>query len=557
MSYLVLARKYRPQTFEQVIGQAHVTQTLANAISSDRVAHAILFSGPRGTGKTTVARILAKAINCKNGPLPVPCNSCRSCKEITASGAVDVYEIDGASNNSVDQIRDLRENVKYMPAHSRYKIYIIDEVHMLSNAAFNALLKTLEEPPPHVMFIFATTEPQKMPITILSRCQRHDFKRIELKCISEHLEFICRQEKMKMPSESLWMIARESEGSMRDALSLLDQVMLCSDNEVGHDQILDLLGIIDRKILFDFTTAILTADVSQLLYLLDLVYDQGHDMKKLYRDLLLHFRDLLVVKLGKSVQKLVDIPAHEIKLMDEQLNPHSASSISQFLDILFKEEAAVKFSSHPKLALEMIFIRMFEIKPALPIDTLIDKLDALNPDSEDATRHQIAETKSTYTTSTGGVKNQAPGAGERPTESHEPKAGAEPKEHKGSGRMAHTDPDSVWAEIFQLISNAQPSLAASIKESRLKNISETGLEIEINGNDFNLKMVMRDKNLSLIQEICDQYFGRKLKINIIPKKIKNDIKKNDNQLKNKALTHPLVSDTLEILGGKIIAVKTV
>ena len=211
MSYLVLARKYRPQTFEEVIGQDHITRTLANAISSDRVAHAILFSGPRGTGKTTVARILAKTMNCKKGPAPIPCNECRSCKEITSGRAVDVYEIDGASNNSVDQIRELRENVRYMPAHSLYKIYIIDEVHMLSKSAFNALLKTLEEPPSHVMFIFATTEPNKIPITILSRCQRHDFRRISLESISKHMSLLCSKEGKDIKNESLELIAREAD----------------------------------------------------------------------------------------------------------------------------------------------------------------------------------------------------------------------------------------------------------------------------------------------------------------------------------------------------------
>ncbi|MGD8717099.1 MAG: DNA polymerase III subunit gamma/tau, partial [Desulfobacterales bacterium] len=253
MSYLVLARKYRPQTFDQVVEQTHITQTLSNAISSGRVAHAILFSGPRGTGKTTVARILAKALNCKEAPTPVPCNDCRSCVEITTGHAVDVFEIDGASNNSVDQIRDLRDNIKYMPAHSPYKIYIIDEVHMLSMAAFNALLKTLEEPPPHVMFMFATTEPHKIPITILSRCQRHDFRRISLNSIEKQMASICQQESYAIAEESLGLIAQEASGSMRDALSLLDQVLSCSQGAIDHQQVTDILGVVDRKIIFSLS----------------------------------------------------------------------------------------------------------------------------------------------------------------------------------------------------------------------------------------------------------------------------------------------------------------
>jgi DNA polymerase-3 subunit gamma/tau len=269
MSYLVLARKYRPQSFEQVVAQAHITLTLSNAISADRVAHAILFSGPRGTGKTTVARILAKAMNCKNGPTPSPCNECSSCKEITDGHAVDVYEIDGASNNSVDQVRELRENLKYMPAGSLYKIYIIDEVHMLSTPAFNALLKTLEEPPAHVMFIFATTEPQKIPITILSRCQRHDFKRINLESISSHLAFICSREDFDINDDSLEIIAREAGGSMRDAISLLDQVMSCSQESITHEQLLDILGVIDRKFLFGLSDAILRGELTTALDVLD------------------------------------------------------------------------------------------------------------------------------------------------------------------------------------------------------------------------------------------------------------------------------------------------
>jgi DNA polymerase-3 subunit gamma/tau len=347
MSYLVLARKYRPQTFDQVIGQEHITRTLSNAIASSRVSHAILFSGPRGTGKTTVARILAKALNCIEGPLPIPCNVCRSCDEITSGKAVDVFEIDGASNNSVEQVRELRENVKYMPAHSTYKIYIIDEVHMLSTPAFNALLKTLEEPPPHIQFLFATTEPHKIPITILSRCQRHDFKRINLELIEKHTESICRQEEIEIEERCLWLIAREAGGSMRDALSLLDQVMTCTEDRITYENVLDILGIIDRKFIFDISNAALKNDVAELLNRLDSVYDRGHDMKKLYADLLEHFRNLLVIKIGTHVNNLVGFPSHEIDMMHDQVKDVSAAYLNQIFDMLFREETTVKFSANP------------------------------------------------------------------------------------------------------------------------------------------------------------------------------------------------------------------
>jgi DNA polymerase-3 subunit gamma/tau len=292
MSYLVLARKWRPQTFAQIIGQPHVSQTLQNAIQARRVAHAYLFTGARGVGKTSVARILAKALNCEHGLSAQPCNDCSNCREITQGNAVDVQEIDGASNTGVDNIRELRETIRYRPAKSRHKIYIIDEVHMLSTAAFNALLKTLEEPPEHIVFIFATTEPHKIPATILSRCQRFDFRRIATSQIVAHLETIAREERLQLPEPVLYSIAREAEGSMRDAQSLLEQVLAFSVDGRVDTEVLDLLGVIDRHSVQRVGRAILQGEAGTCLEVVADLYRRGIDIKRFCQQLCEHFRNL-------------------------------------------------------------------------------------------------------------------------------------------------------------------------------------------------------------------------------------------------------------------------
>ena len=554
MSYLVLARKYRPQTFDEVVKQGHITRTLKNAISAGRVAHAILFSGPRGTGKTTVARILAKAMNCKDGPVPVPCNQCSSCKEITAGNAADVFEIDGASNNSVDQIRDLRGNVKYMPAHSRYNIYIIDEVHMLSIAAFNALLKTLEEPPSHVMFIFATTEPRKIPITILSRCQRHDFRRIDVESISEHMEKICKKEGVEINPKSLGLIAREANGSMRDGLSLLDQVMSCIQGTILHDQVLDILGIVDREIIFKISDAVLREDIAEILDILDEVYSAGHDMKKLYADLIEHFRNLLIVKMGEKNRKLVDIPAHEIDLILDQVKKVPTIFLNQIFDLLFKEEVTLEHSSHPKLAIEMVFFRIFQTKPALPIDVLIAKLDNLRKDIyETKTDVAVIETSSTFQDErkdSQSTLNKTTGT-------------AESLETFASAPETPVDQDEdikgTWKRLLSIISEKHPSLVANLKNSMIKTLADNRIEIEVNGSHFNVNMILRDKNKAIIKKICGDFFGKEMDVVIVPKKIKDpehqEKKSQAGRLKQEALSHPLVTDALEIFNGNVVDVK--
>ena len=556
MSYLVLARKYRPQTFEQVVEQNHVTRTLSNAISSDRVAHAVLFSGPRGTGKTTVARILAKAMNCKAGPIPAPCNQCRSCGEITSGTAVDVFEIDGASNNSVDQVRELRENIKYMPAHSLYKIYIIDEVHMLSMQAFNALLKTLEEPPPHVMFIFATTEPHKIPITILSRCQRHDFRRISLNSMIQHMTTICGEEKFQISDESLVLIAREATGSMRDALSLLDQVLACFKGSVDHDQVLDILGVIDRKYVFDLCDTILRGDILVILETLDDSYNRGHDLKKLYTNLLEHFRNLIVVKMGQNVSKLVDLPQYELDQMVEQTRQVSAAVLSQIFDSLYREEVSIRLSADAKLALEMAFIRMDQIKPVLPIDALIDKLDHLRQEFYNQPGIELSDRKSDVQSE---MHAPEPAAEREHSDSAADPAPSSPKTPTITGD-ALKNLDVAWNQLYEIIAQKNPSLGASLSKCRLKRVSADSIEIEVRANGFTLNMLQREKNMVVLKKICAEFFEKDIDVVLTchPETDDGSPKKksqNDNLLKQRALSHPLVADAIEIFNAKLIDVK--
>jgi DNA polymerase-3 subunit gamma/tau len=334
MSYLVLARKWRPQVFEDVVGQEHVTRTLQNAIKTGRVAHAYLFTGARGVGKTSAARILAKALNCINGPTPIPCNICESCKEIAGGSSMDVFEIDGASNTGVDDIRELRENIKFPPIKGRYRIYIIDEVHMLSTNAFNALLKTLEEPPSHVIFVFATTDPQKIPVTILSRCQEFDFKRIPAILIQERLKAIAESERIKITDRGLHIIAREADGGMRDAQSILDQVISFAGEDVSDEDVAKSLGVIDREVLKNVVTSIMERKPAGCIKVVERVYDYGYDVRLFCKNLLEYIRNLIVLKVIKDPGQLIDLPDGEIAELKTLSDGFSQDELQQLFAIL-------------------------------------------------------------------------------------------------------------------------------------------------------------------------------------------------------------------------------
>ena len=556
MSYLVLARKYRPQTFDEVVGQTHVTQTLVNAIQGGRVAHAILFSGPRGTGKTTVARILAKAMNCEKGPTPTPCNVCRSCQDITAGRGVDVFEIDGASNNSVDQIRELRENSRYMPAHSRYKIYIIDEVHMLSIAAFNALLKTLEEPPAHVMFLFATTEAHKIPITILSRCQRHDLRRIALPAIVDHMDRLCRQEALGLSEGNLWAIARQSGGSMRDALSLLDQILASSDGQLGDDDVLNLLGTMDRRILFGLSAAVFARDIARILEIIDTVYKTGQDLKRFYADLLMHFRYLMLIKMGAHPETLADLPPTDLEALGKQVAGVSLAFLDQVFGLLFGGETTVRMASQPRLAIEMVFFKIHQITPALPIDVLIERMDSLLKDpSLKMAPPGVAQVQAGYET-TAMESTLPPSADTSPPSTggyeYEQEAKAQNRAPAVSGGE-----DNVWDRVIQRLKEVKPSIAAALSRARMVSESPERFVVSISGNGYTLNMVK--KHLDLVEAACREKAGREIEIEFAGEgKDTQDAtvaKQKTTELRHQLLNHPLVADAVEIFRGNIDEIK--
>lgn len=376
MSYLVLARKWRPQVFEEVFGQRPITQTLQNAISQNRVAHAFLFTGARGVGKTSTARILAKALNCEAGPQINPCNHCTTCHEISSGISMDVIEIDGASNRGIDEIRELRENVRYTPTKSRYKIYIIDEVHMLTREAFNALLKTLEEPPSHIIFVFATTEPHKIPATILSRCQRYDFKRIPLREIQESLKRITEAEEIQISQRGLLSIAQESEGSLRDAQSLLDQVISYGGKSIRDEDITEVLGLIDRKILYDTIEAIANRDPERCMELIEHVYRFGYDLQHYCRELLQYLRNLILIKVSRHPEGLMELPEEELGILKRQAERFQSDQLNHLFTLLLKGEEEVSQSTFPRTMLEMALIRMSTLRPILSIDEILMKLEA-------------------------------------------------------------------------------------------------------------------------------------------------------------------------------------
>ena len=519
MPYEVFARKWRPQLFEEVLGQEHITQTLQNAILSGRLAHAYLFSGARGVGKTSVARILAKALNCEKGASGNPCNQCASCTEITNSSSVDVQEIDGASNRGIDEIRNLRENIRYLPSHGKYRIYIIDEVHMLTLPAFNALLKTLEEPPEHAKFVFATTEPHKVPVTILSRCQRFDFKRIPIRRIEEQLKKIIATEEITISNTGISIIAREAEGSMRDAESLLDQVVSFTGQSIEDSQIGTVLGIIDRDLIYKTSQAIIDADNKGCLEIVDEIYTYGYEIKEFYREIMNQFRNLIVSLIAPDSTQLLDLPDNELMETERLAKKAGLERLVQSLNFLIAREADLRYTNNPRIALEAILIRLSQLRDYLSFDELIKKIEAI-------------EKRIDRPTATGASVDRV----EIPVQ-----RGSEPK-------PAHQDDGKEWGDFLRYVAKKNRAMANVLKELKSHAILADRLELPNGEGSFTAGYFDDPEHHEQILTYVHDFFDPAIKV-VFTKQSEPGAGKNN----SKEDTLPAAAqDIIDLFEGKIV-----
>lgn len=576
MSYLVLARKWRPQTFRDLIGQEHVSQTLKNAIDSGRVAHAFLFTGGRGVGKTSAARILAKALNCEQGPAAEPCNECSVCREITDGNSADVFEIDGASNTGVDDIRELRETVKYLPSRCRYKIFIIDEVHMLTNNAFNALLKTLEEPPPHVKFIFATTEPHKVPITILSRCQRFDFKRISLPMIVARLRYILDQEQVVISDAALAMIARKGDGSMRDSLSTLDQVLAFCGERVSDEEVVSLLGVVDRRLLLAASRAVFAGDCPAALDIVRQVDAFGCNMRYFCQELIDHFRSMTILKAVGESADLSELPERERAEIEGLAAAVTLSALQRHLATLLKAESDMGHSTFARLILEMALLKMATLSPVVPINDILERLKALEGRTGGAL---IASASPTWEPSLphGASKGRAVGSGSKTMErsAEVPGPAASPPRQEPAAAERCAAPQAAegaqngdsWVAFVSYIQGKKPMLASFLEHGHPLKISASQLEIGFLNGSFQLSRLRDPDAAAELQMLAREFFRVETMVKlvsltgeiVVPPSIleKKSLEAADRKqrMKEVAASHPMITAALEIFGGEIGEVK--
>ncbi len=597
MDYQVSARKYRPGTFDDVIGQPHVVQTLMNAVSTKRIAHAYLFSGTRGVGKTTVARILAKALNCEQGPTGRPCNACANCQEISQGSAVDVVEIDGASNTSVDDVREIRENIKFTPFRGHYRVYIIDEVHMLSNSAFNALLKTLEEPPAHVVFIFATTEIHKIPATILSRCQHYNFRRIARAEIVERLRHVAEEDRLVIEERSFLALARASEGSMRDALSLLDQAVAFGGKTITHPDLEVLLGAVPQELVQGIIHAVMAQDSPAALTVLANVMDQGQDVRAFCAELVEHIRNLLVAAVvpPAELRTLIESSAEDLTQLAEDAKTLTPEQLQELMAIFTQAEDSLRFSAHPRFVMETAAIRATRLvrqRDSGPARPLQPASAPLNPRSPAPSPTSRAETVGTSTTTSAvfpppsdrgpsALSGTAVSTHAKPEGQSAPIQSSEPSCAKGTvaapvspipamPQPSNRQPTLDWDAVQDRVSASLPNIAPFLEAGRF-----IGMEGNLVTIGFAKQATLartrleKEEYLLALANICQEESGQPVRIRIVelsetdppgPTMAQVRAAKEQDQrlvLFQQARVNPTVKHALEIFGAELAEVRPV
>ena len=540
MEFQVSARKWRPQKFSELIGQEHIVRTLRNAIELDKISHAYLFSGTRGVGKTTTARILAKAINCAKGPISEPCDECDFCQEIKLGNSIDVREIDGASNNSVAEARELIETIKYAASASRYKVYIIDEVHMLSKSAFNALLKTLEEPPPKVVFLFATTELSKIPETILSRCQCFEFKPLSQRQIIEQLKIICDQEGIEANGLSLEKIAKSGAGSMRDAQSLLDQVIAYCGNKIENNSVEEVLGVVGSTTLEKLVEHLIKKDSIKLIESVQSIITDGKDLNCLCRDLAEYLRNLMMVKLSNKPEVLLDVQVCNLQVLQDQSKAFHVDELQQMFSVLSRTETEMKRSSMAQMIFEMSILRLADVRPFHRIDDMIKAINAL----EEKGQQPVVLS----TTSINSVQDEL-----------------KKKESFEFSADRCLDSSSNWQQIKQEICVRKPVFKLYLEQCKVLAFSESSLDLGfIDG--ITLDQVKSQENIQLLKDAVKLVCDREINVTLVLSE-KGSIPHTNssssrlasketninsfNQSQDKSETE-IIQDALDVFGGVVI-----
>ena len=539
MSYKALYRQWRPKNFDEMVGQEHVTKVLKNQIQSNQTGHAYLFCGTRGTGKTSAAKIFAKGVNCLSEKDTKPCGECENCKSIQEETFIDVIEMDAASNNGVDNIRELRESIKYPPAKGKYKVYIIDEVHMLSTGAFNALLKTLEEPPSYIKFILATTEVHKLPATILSRCQRFDFRRISEQEMAERMKYICDNMGISMDMSALMLIARNAEGSVRDALSILDQCLALGSKAISRDDVIEILGTADDVFLLELTDCIAEKKSSDAIMLVHRIITEGKDIQQLIKDLIYHYRNLMICNISKDIESIIPMSSENLECLKEQSNKLSISAINNAIMELSKTSADAKWSSQPRVLLELAVITLSTPELNTSVEGLVERITALEkalkngkneagvvsvikevPEQNDTIKEEVSE------------KNKA-------KLSNKKDAAESPIE-----KYSEKEFQSIWSDIINEAREERPSLTMLSQGITLISMDEKSFMLHAE-SDAKREYLLLNKDL--IEEIFSKHTKKSLKLQCIDVNRPKTDKTNEDEEIKKELESIFGSEKVSII----------